>query len=75
VKNAAKRRATVNKGSRGSECPGLGDNWHLAPANARANRYARFNFAEKPNARCPDGIKQGACGLATGAKKTTESRS
>jgi hypothetical protein len=65
----------VNKGSRGSECPGLGDNWHLAPANARANWYARFNFAEKPNARCPGGIKQGACGLATGAKKTTESRS
>ena len=71
----AKHRSTSHKGPLGTERSGLGDNRQIAPAYRGAKWHTRFDFAEKPNARCPNGIKQGTCGLATGAKKATESRS
>jgi hypothetical protein len=65
-----KRRSAVHKGPLGTERPRLSDDRQIAPAYGRAKWHARFNFAEKSDSRCPSCIKQRACGLATGTKKT-----
>jgi hypothetical protein len=74
-KKATKHRPTSHQSPLGTEGSGLGNNRQIAPAYRGAKRHTRFNFAEKPNARCPNTIKHGTCGLTAGTKKATESRS